>query len=1148
MSLGKSGSVDRIGYSDPWVDLGIESTQAQDPERDLARFLKSLEPDDPQILGLLIGHYAPEIYRLVHALFDSLIDSLIDGLPHRESQASDINLVAQRIFARAASDLDQFDGEGGVRVWLTKVAVDSVLAYRRRRKWRQGLKRARASSSGEASKYEAHSTPTRFEQRYWAAVDGLAEEGRLCVVLRYLHHLPVPDIAHVLHVSGEQVHILLTAARRAIHQRVSGSQGQPDPGEVEGHPETRQQIQASLDGLLDKASDVEGSLNEHLSSCSACRAYWREMNQIVSGLMEALQSRWPVPDINPSDVQQFIAAARAELRKTQRSNRLLIQLRELGWYGFVIMAALAVLWHLVQVDTHVSEPLFPPTPLPPPTPIQASTGVVRGVLEGDEGPAGDISEVTFYADPSISADGNSVAFFSFSGALATGDTAAVADILVLDRQTSIIEPVSVDSKGVSGNGLSFGPSISADGRLVAFASLADNLVTGDNQTCVWEGESESSCVDIFIHDRGTGTTERISSAYDGSEADGHSFLPTISATGRWVAFWSVASNLVEGDIAVCGEGEEIHNCLDVFVYDRETGVTDRIPIGRSGEQQAGNQLITISEDGRYLAVVLSAADLAAGQIDVANQTDVFVYDRQADTFESVNVSAEGTPGNRASTGGVISADGRYVAFVSWASNLVAEDANGRADFGELSRADVFVRDRVAHRTERVSIASDGSEGNGNSGTLVPVAVVDSGWQIGISDGGRYVAFVSYADNLVAGEANTYSPLGTCNNVYVRDRQTGETELVTRGPGRGCFYSHLHISGNGRWLSLVEQLPNCPSLGLCSDLWLHDWRAGLTENLLRGKRSARLSSPKSAAAIGAVLSLRHDRAVNSVAFSPDGKTVAMGASDGIVRLWRVSDGSPLHTLEGHTRPVNDIAFIQDGTLLISGSLDRTVSIWRVSDGALLRRVVERTDEVLSLAVSPDERLVAVGSYGAAWVWEAKADLLTLLDSQEYPGSYVNSLAFSPDGTLLALALSDETVWLRRVPGGETVLRLGGHAGKVLSLAFSPDGRYLATGSEDNTLDLWRIDGEAGDKLEVERILTLEHPDWVRSLAFSPDGTMLASATLDRRVRLWSVPDGELLDPVMHTWHQVLDVAFSPDGRTLALGTVGGYLHLWHITKP
>jgi len=213
------------------------------------------------------------------------------------------------------------------------------------------------------------------------------------------------------------------------------------------------------------------------------------------------------------------------------------------------------------------------------------------------------------------------------------------------------------------------------------------------------------------------------------------------------------------------------------------------------------------------------------------------------------------------------------------------------------------------------------------------------------------------------------------------------------------------------------------------------------------------------------------------------------------------------------------------------------------------MVERSSEIFSLAVSPDDRLLALGGFGAAWVWEVDTKFFTRVDFAEYPGSYVNSLAFSPDGTVLALALSDKTVCLRRIPdgenSGETILRLGGHTGRVPGLAFSPDGKYLATGSEDNTLNLWQLSERADGTLKAGHILTLQHPNWVKCLAFSPDGTILASGTLDRKVRLWSIPDGDLLDPPLRTTHQVLSVAFSPDGRTLAVGTVGGDLYLWDI---
>ncbi|MDY7076518.1 MAG: sigma-70 family RNA polymerase sigma factor [Chloroflexota bacterium] len=1112
------------------TDFGTQSTQ--DQEQALACFLENLEPNDPQILKLLIGHYALEIYQLIQAILDSL---------NEDAGEDEINFIVQQVFVEAASSFGQFRGKENIRIWLFKIAISSVLAYRRRRKkrWRRGPTHA----GWVVPQRETDHPQTEAERQYRAAVDGLDEEQRLCVVLRYVHNLTIPHIADALQISGEKVHTHLTTARQVIQREVTDSKGEPGL-EVESHPEIHQQIQASLDGLLDSSSEEKIRLDRHLSTCPACQAYSHTANQIESRLAEALQRRWPAPVLNSPDLQSLTVVAQAKVKRAQRSNRFLVRFKEIGLLGIVLLAVIGALGGLVRVDTPESKPLFPPTPLPPPTPIAASVGIFKGVSEQEEESAGDVSTFIFYAQPSVTADGRSIAFLSSDSMLVAGDTNEAGDIFIVDRETSVIERVSVSSDGIQGNGTSFDPMVSADGRLVVFASLADNLVTGDEQICASQAEPESSCADIFVHDRETGITERITLAYDGSEADGHSLLPTISASGRWVTFWSEASNLVEGDTEVCGAEESAHNCLDIFVHDRETGNTDRIPIGQRWEQLI-EAPISISDDGRHLAIVVHADDVAAGQVQLTNQTDVFIYDRHTGTFEPVNVSSAGTPGNRASMSGIISTDGRYVAFASWASNLVADDTNDQAD--------VFVRDRIAHTTERVSVASDGSEGNGDSGILSFSGMLSWGGQVNLSDDGHHVAFTSHANNLTGtNRTRTYSPDGQAdyNWVYVHDRQTGETKaVILQKPEASGLHTNLHISGDGRWISLMKPLSRCSPWDICSEIWLYDQQTGRAENLLKDRLFAGLV----VSAGRPSLPLRHDSSINSVVFSPDGQTVATGASDGILRLWRVSDGTLLHTLEGHTRPVSGIAFSQDGTLLISGSRDRSVGIWQTLDGTLVNRLAERSSEVLGLAISTDDRLLALGGIGAAWIWETEAGSFTLVDSQEYPGSYVNDLAFSPDGTILALALSDETVWLRRTPDSgnndETLLRLGGHTGKVLSLAFAPDGKYLATGSEDNTLNLWQLSEQTDGNIEAKHILTLQHPDWVNSLAFSPDGTMLASGTMDRKVRLWSVPDGNLLDPPLPTpLGQVLSVAFSPNGQTLAVGTVRGNLHLWAIPEP
>jgi hypothetical protein len=227
------------------------------------------------------------------------------------------------------------------------------------------------------------------------------------------------------------------------------------------------------------------------------------------------------------------------------------------------------------------------------------------------------------------------------------------------------DQVSVASDGTRGNFGSFTPAISADGRYVAFESNASNLVEGDT----------NRFVDVFVHDRESGATERVSVDSDGNEGNGFSSSPSISAGGRYVAFQSAASNLIEGDT---------NGASDVFVHDRDTGITERVSVDSDwGEGNAGSFGPAISADGRYVAFQGSASNLVPD--DTNAETDVFVHDRETGATERVSLASDGAEGNRSSFASSLSADGRYVAFASLASNLVPGDTNGLQD--------VFVRDR-----------------------------------------------------------------------------------------------------------------------------------------------------------------------------------------------------------------------------------------------------------------------------------------------------------------------------------------------------------------------------------------------------------------------------------------------------------------------
>ena len=281
----------------------------------------------------------------------------------------------------------------------------------------------------------------------------------------------------------------------------------------------------------------------------------------------------------------------------------------------------------------------------------------------------------------------------------------------------VTERVSVATGGGQGSGGSYRPSISADGRFVSFESIAPDLVAGDT----------NGVPDIFVHDRQSGTTERVSVATGGGQVSDGSFnsVPSISADGRFVSFDSYAPDLVAGDT---------NGYTDVFVHDRQSGTTERVSVATGGGQGGDfSYAPSISADGRFVSFHSDAPDLVVG--DTNGARDVFVHDRQAGTTERVSVATGGGQGSGGSGSyrPSISADGRFVSFDSYAPDLVAGDTNGVPD--------IFVHDRQSGTTERVSVATGGGQGNGYS------------YDPSISADGRFVSFGSSAPDLVAGDTN-----------------------------------------------------------------------------------------------------------------------------------------------------------------------------------------------------------------------------------------------------------------------------------------------------------------------------------------------------------------------------------------------------------
>ena len=334
----------------------------------------------------------------------------------------------------------------------------------------------------------------------------------------------------------------------------------------------------------------------------------------------------------------------------------------------------------------------------------------------------------------ISEDGNVIAYHSFAANLINGDQNGAGDVFVLDRHTQLTTRVSVTTlTGVEGicdvppvGGLpctSFDPHLNYDGNLVVFGSTFSNLVSGETN-----GQA-----DIFVHDRTTKVTERVSVGQAGLESDGFSGNPGISADGRYVVFESKGTTLIRA-------GQDTNGFSDIFVHDRATGLTTRVSVGAGGVEGNDHSFTpSISRDGRIVAFWSLANNLVVN--DTNGVADVFVVDWQSasPTMRRVSVDQNGIEGNGESRVPMLSRDGRFVVYESDASNLIGggQDTNGHTD--------IFVVDTepgAVNPVRRVSVDGDGAE-----------AVGGASFFAAISADARFISYTSRATNLVSNDLN-----------------------------------------------------------------------------------------------------------------------------------------------------------------------------------------------------------------------------------------------------------------------------------------------------------------------------------------------------------------------------------------------------------
>lgn len=418
--------------------------------------------------------------------------------------------------------------------------------------------------------------------------------------------------------------------------------------------------------------------------------------------------------------------------------------------------------------------------------FDAAAGMVELVSEAMGGGSG----AGFSQGSAVSGTGRYVAFESAAGDLVAADTNPDRDVFRLDRDTGVIELASVSTSGAQPAALTLDPCISGDGARVGFSTDAE-LVAGD-------GNLQR---DVHVRNVGAGTTVRISDAdaggpypvHTGNEASG---VPAVSADGRYVALESRAVNFT---------GDDPGPWTLIYRIDRETGAAELAsPPMNPGPADAASEEPSISGDGTRIAFESRLADLVVG--DTNDATDVFVRDFGAGATRRVSVDSIGTEGNGASENASISGDGAFVAFQSSADNLVSGDGNGRSD--------VFVHELATGETLRVSIDSFGAEANAAS------EFPD------ISGDGRYVVFQSDADNLSPQDSNPFP------DVYRHDRDTQTTELVSVGldgtSGNGIS-SRPEISADGRYVAFVSFAGDLVAgdTNGTSDVFVRDMVAGTT---------------------------------------------------------------------------------------------------------------------------------------------------------------------------------------------------------------------------------------------------------------------------------------------------------------------------------
>jgi hypothetical protein len=700
-----------------------------------------------------------------------------------------------------------------------------------------------------------------------------------------------------------------------------------------------------------------------------------------------------------------------------------------------------------------------------------STTLVSAALPTTAGAALSITSAS--AGASFAADENLLVFSSDASNLVPGDTNNSTDVFLADVAAGTLTRLSVAADGTQADGPSFFPSISADGRYVAFQSYATNLV----------GADINGTADVFVKDLQTGAVALVSTNAAGAIADNFSSLPAISANGQYVVFSSFASNLTPDDT---------DSFVDIFRKNWQSGQIDLVSETAANVKADADSInAAISADGRYIAFATFATNLLPAGGDDNDKGDIYRKDMNDGTLELVSADAAGTLGDDESTSPLISADGNIVVFASAATNLLASDNNDAID--------VFTKNMTSQAVTRVSVATDGTELGAPSGSP------------SINGDATKISFVTADPNVVSGDANQV------NDVFLRDTVAGmTTRLCTRGDG-----SEAARGGDGGRLS-----PSAAKVAFFSTT--DDFDASDT-NGLNDVYVKTLAG-------GAVTLISH------------GSPVSIGGNDNSF----VNFDVPQLAADGRS-----VVFVSSATNLVAGT---------DSNGAFrdvyLRDVVQGTTTRISADANGvqgngDSTSIAVNPTGATSliVFSSTSDNLAPGDSLTFEqvylknpvsgaivpvsvtagGEYGDGDSYSPvisgNGQFVAFItfasnlFDDDTffeadVAVKNLATGAFTLVSADAAGaqvggNISGVSISDDGRYVAFASDADGL----VTGDANGKLDV----------FVKDL-------LTGTLTLVSKDALGAVGNGNSTDPVLSGDGQFL--AFVSDSTNLVTGDTNG----------